>query len=212
MNRADTGADEVRERLFKVPHVACEQHFRAEETFLRAPADSRNDYLAAVAFDLRVSQGHRDELSSRDCARRGDLLDDVFFNRLDGYAAVAQPGERAFDLIGAAFEFDGDQSHLLGNAGAADVEYQVELLHEMIKDRLLDQRARIAQVVAFVNSIHQTITFSRRSLFPFEAPFLPADPQVGREIFVAEIAEHGDDGSAANRIGKLDRRDHRRAR
>jgi len=32
-------------------------------------------------------------------ADRCDLLDDVFFDRLDGYAALAQPLDGAFDLI-----------------------------------------------------------------------------------------------------------------
>src|ERR1700722_13939209 len=89
-----------------------------------------------------------------EASRARDLLDHVLFDWLDRDAGAAQPGQRAFDLIGTAFELDRDQAHFLGHAGAANIENEVELLHQLIKDRLLDQRARIAQVVAFVDAFH----------------------------------------------------------
>src|SRR5437660_1262178 len=82
-----------------------------------------------------------------------NLFDHILLNWLDGYAGLAQPRECALDLFLAALEFDGDQTHLLGHAGAPNVEHEIELLHQMIKDRLLDELARIREVVALVNAL-----------------------------------------------------------
>src|SRR5260370_33821777 len=92
------------------------------------------------------------------------LLDDVFFDRLDGDDAVAQPGDRALDLFVRALELDCDKAHLFRDARAAYVEHQVELLDQVVEQRLADERLGVAQVVALADAFHLLTSFSRRSL------------------------------------------------
>src|SRR5580704_10679963 len=82
------------------------------------------------------------------------LLDDVFFDWLDGHARLPQPFDRALDLIRRAIELHRDEAHILRHAGAANAENQVELLYQLIQDRLLDEGPWITQIVALVDAIH----------------------------------------------------------
>src|SRR6266852_720317 len=117
----------------------------------RVPRDAE---LLSGGYSVRFAR------QSEPSRRLVKLFDHVFFDWLYRDAGSAQPCERAFDLVGAAFELDCNQAHLLGDAGAADIEDEIEFLHQLIKDRLLDQGARIAQVVAFVKTFHIPITSS----------------------------------------------------
>src|SRR5262245_11847894 len=91
------------------------------------------------------------------------LLDDVFLDRFDGHAGRSKPHQRTLDLVPGTLKLHRDQAHLLGDAGTADVEHQVEFLYQLIKNRLLDEGARIAQVVAFVEAFHLLRTWANRS-------------------------------------------------
>src|SRR5262249_9587326 len=94
---------------------------------------------------------------------RPALLDDVFLDWFDGHAGGSQPYQRALDLVAGSLKLHRDQAHFLRDAGAADAEHQVEFLYQVIKNRLLDERARIAQVVAFVEAFHLLKTCASRS-------------------------------------------------
>src|SRR6185437_990538 len=127
-----------------VRRLGHDRDARREQPFLRASADARDYYLAAVAFDLVIGQPHKLAMfriswpcsgrTGRNAGRdeRGALgvrlLDDVLFDRLDRDAALAQPRKRAFDLLVRSLELDRNQAHLFRDARAADVEHQVELL------------------------------------------------------------------------------------
>src|SRR5216683_7188036 len=82
----------------------------------------------------------------------------------DRDAALAQPRERAFDLLARSLKLDRDQPHLFRDARAADVEHQVELLDEVVQQRLADERLGVGQVVALAEAFHLLTSFCRRSL------------------------------------------------
>src|SRR5215470_18148369 len=73
-------------------------------------------------------------------------FDDVLLYRLDGDAAVAEPGDRAIDLFAGAVELERDQSHGIRDVGSAYVGDERKLASELVDDRLFDQVRRIGEV------------------------------------------------------------------
>jgi hypothetical protein len=55
---ADAGAGQVGKRARRVGGLGDQCEPRREQPFLRAAADAGDDYLAAVAFDLIIGEGH----------------------------------------------------------------------------------------------------------------------------------------------------------
>src|SRR6266446_4108514 len=119
---------------------------RCQQSLLSETTEFGKDYLAAVTINLRIAERHRLAQSLTPSS-----LDDVLFDRLDRDSALPEPFQCAFDLIGGTFELHRHQAHFIGDACAADIEHQIKLLHQMIKDRFLYQHAWIAQVVAFAD-------------------------------------------------------------
>src|SRR5207249_6537498 len=63
-------------------------------------------------------------------------LDQVAFRRVDAYAAGLQVGDAAAELVGLARDLQQHPALVAGDVGAPDVGDDVELLAELVDDRL----------------------------------------------------------------------------
>jgi hypothetical protein len=55
---ADAGSGQIGKRARRIGGLGDQREARREQPFLRTAADAGDDYLAAVAFDLIIGQGH----------------------------------------------------------------------------------------------------------------------------------------------------------
>jgi hypothetical protein len=86
----------------------------------------------------------------------------VDLHRLHVHALLDQPFDGRFHLVARAVQFQADDADLVGDAGLADVGYDLEFLPDLIDERFFDELGRIHQPQA---RLLRRIRFRRESFF-----------------------------------------------
>src|SRR5206468_7476630 len=122
-------------------------------------------------------------------------LDDVLLDRLDGDAVLTEPGDGGIDLVLNPVELEGDDADLLADARTPHVESEVELLAHLVDERFLheglDTSGRTSR--ASPPRVARAPSVPERASSDPTGELLPAEPQVRRQVAIAEVGEEDDD-------------------
>ena len=87
---------------------------------------------------------------------KGSLLYDIHLNRLHLYAIFSKKFNNFLYLLRLALELKGHNSYLIRNRGLPDVSEDLELLHTLTEERLLDLLRRISKIDLFFQGLPPT--------------------------------------------------------